>query len=377
MTRSMSPTRRPGPGVAALACLLALHTATGLACARRPKPVEYSLPQGAVLPIGSVPPTDARARFADVFCRVLAGTTAPDGTPWNTCDQYLAGARPAPAGELPPVPTGLEALFVGGVFSQCLERADVPLRTFDDVREHFEQRLGIASHYVPVHPNGSVEQNARAIAAWLADRPGEARFVAFGHSKGGLDLLEAVYAHADVARRIVALVTLATPFGGSRLPDLFSARLAGLPDEMTSPTRCRSTLEWGSGAMRDLRRDVRQLALARRPAAPACTPVFSLAAVAATETAVSSLLRPLWRKVAPFSIDQDSQVVAEEAVPPGATFLGRGLGDHWAVAFPVERLHGVKRWARAVDRNRYPRPALAEAALRLAGAAQRPGGCPP
>ncbi len=89
------------------------------------------------------------------------------------------------------------------------------------------------------------------------------------------------------------------------------------------------------------------------------------------------VLRPVWRMVARFSMDQDSQVVAEESVPPGAVFLGRALGDHWAVAFPVERLQGVVRWAHLVDRNRYPRVALAEAALRMAGGQQKPAGCSP
>lgn len=276
-----SPTRRRRSGAATLACLLAV---AGSGCAGRARPVEYSLPQGALLPVGSVPASDGRARFADVFCRVLFDTTQPDGSSWKPCDQYLAGAASSREAPIPPVPSGVETLFVGGVFSQCLEHAEVPLRTFDDVREHFADRLGIRAHYVPVHPNGSVEQNGRAIAAWLAGRPGDVRFEAFGHSKGGLDLLEAIHSYPDVARRIVALVTFATPVGGSRLPELFPNRLAGLPDE---------------------------------------------------------------------------------------------LGDHWAVAFPVERLQGVVRWAHLVDRNRYPRVALAEAALRMAGGQQKPAGCSP
>jgi hypothetical protein len=56
-------------------------------------------------------------------------------------------------------------------------------------------------------------------------------------------------------------------------------------------------------------------------------------------------------------------MVAEEAVIPGARFLGIAKGDHWALALPLSE-HQNPEIGRKVDRNRYPRIALLEAIVR-------------
>ena len=70
------------------------------------------------------------------------------------------------------------------------------------------------------------------------------------------------------------------------------------------------------------------------------------------------------RNLARYSQDQDSQVVAEEGILPGADFLGIAKGDHWALAVPFSD-HPDPAIRKAVDRNRFPRVALLEALVRF------------
>ena len=50
----------------------------------------------------------------------------------------------------------------------------------------------------------------------------------------------------------------------------------------------------------------------------------------------SRILLGLWQYQSYFSLDQDTHVIADEAVLPGSDFLATANGDHWAVASPVE-----------------------------------------
>jgi hypothetical protein len=90
---------------------------------------------------------------------------------------------------------------------------------------------------------------------------------------------------------------------------------------------------------------------------------YSIAA-AVPEAEVSRVLKPLWRRVSPYSIDQDSQVIVEEGILPQANVLGIAKGDHWAVAMPFSELNDnrINRW---VSKNKFPRTILLDAAIRL------------
>jgi hypothetical protein len=84
----------------------------------------------------------------------------------------------------------------------------------------------------------------------------------------------------------------------------------------------------------------------------------------ASEDNTSRILQGLWRYQATFSLDQDSHVIADDAVLPGGSVLAQANGDHWAVASPVELSQNEFLRERA-DRNRYPRAALLESILRF------------
>jgi hypothetical protein len=72
-------------------------------------------------------------------------------------------------------------------------------------------------------------------------------------------------------------------------------------------------------------------------------------------------LDTMWQTNAIHSIDQDSHIIAEEAVIPGSEYLGIARGDHWAVALPMSEHPKTQK---KVNKNKYPRDALLEAIVR-------------
>ena len=56
-------------------------------------------------------------------------------------------------------------------------------------------------------------------------------------------------------------------------------------------------------------------------------------------------------------------MIAEEAIIPGARFLGVARGDHWAMALPFFE-HANAEYRKKVNWNRFPRTALLEAIVR-------------
>jgi hypothetical protein len=333
------------------------------------RPVEYNLPQVSLTPLGATAASDATQQFAAIFCALLANSTGH----WGPCGDYIDVPLQTPSYTVNPIKTELHVLLVGGVFSQCFEKdPDYPLETFQDTKLHFKKNLNIETDYVPVHPNGSAEMNAEAIRKWLADHP-TGKFVAFGHSKGGIDLMRAFATPGFPVDRFHALVTVASPLAGSRLGDQVPNWVRPLPDQMTENQRCLSTLPWGAGAVASLDRKNRVEFLVQHPKIGADpVPIFSIAAVvkmvksvdgSKDRPKVSRVLEGIWKQLTAFSLDQDSQVIADDAAVPGGTFLARAYGDHWAVAFPFELVSSdfSKKW---VTENHYPRTVLHEAALR-------------
>lgn len=365
----MSDKREPGPAVWR-AAVLTLAVAAAPSCGPlKIRPVEYNLPQVGLTPVGATAASDARQKFAAIFCALLASSTDQ----WGRCGDYIDVPSQIPSYTVNKIETNLQVLLVGGVFSQCFENdPEYPLETFQDTKLHFNNDLNIKTHYVPVHPNGSAEMNAEAIRKWLDGHP-EGKFVAFGHSKGGIDLMRAFATPGFPVDRFQALVTVASPLAGSRLGDQVPDWIRPLPDQMTENRRCLSTLPWGAGAVASLDRKTRVEFLLQHPnigAEP--LPIFSIAAVvrivrgvdgSKDRPKVSRVLEGIWKQLTAFSLDQDSQVIADDAVVPGGTFLARAYGDHWAVAFPFELVSSdfSKKW---VTENHYPRTVLHEAALR-------------
>jgi hypothetical protein len=335
--------------------VLGLAACTGV----RVPPVDYTFKTPAITtPLGLPAATDGRGAFAQLFCKVLEHIDR--NAEWGDCRQYLEldGVTFGPElGSLPAIVDGYKIVVVAGIFSACLPK-DVTI---------FKQGLaelrrdGLTSiEEIPVSASGGSKENGRLIADYIRKNRDEARpFIAIGYSQGSPDLLQA-YADDEVVRSsVAALITVAGAAGGSRLSD-------GLPRQAVQqlgqldarlPGCDIKSLE----GLNTLRRQDRYNFLSdNRDHLPRS---YAIAAKSTLDT-TSQILRNGWRTLSAYSIDQDSQVIRDDAVIPGATFLGTALADHWAVALPFQEAHSPL-YDRLVDHNKYPRTALLEAAVRF------------
>ncbi len=332
-----------------------LAAMAGVGSCGRPRPVTYRLPQLAALPIAAKAVTDARKPFADMFCGVLPHVP---GGPWEACTRYLHLAEKpgsVTVGADDSFLDGYKVLLVGGIFSRCLD-----VEVYQDAKEHLRGKHMADVEHFPVLGNAHSEVNAALIKDRILADTSSRPYIVVGHSKGGVDLMEALVHHPSIRPRVKALVAVASPVGGSRLVDGVPERLKELSQRFPRIRTC----ELGDGrGYQSLERPTRQRFFENHLAAVNGLRSYSVSAVASRED-TSRVLRPLWDYHAPFSIDQDTHVVADDAVVPGSTLLAQANGDHWAVASPVEL--SANEWLRTrADRNRYyPRVALLEAVLR-------------
>jgi hypothetical protein len=312
--------------------------------------VDYRLEGSVMQPLGFAA-TDGRGGFAQTFCATLAHVD-PSGM-WAPCSQWLRGAPAAAPAAGTAIPANLGVLIVPGIFSQCFEGGG--LQIYAQGIAHLREAHGLRVYEVRVSGAGSSAANAAQIEEFLRGTPGE--FIAIGYSKGISDLMEAVQTGPLARARIKALVSVAGTVAGSRLADLpDEAALAGI-ERALRRAGLRSCDVQDAGGLRSLRRAVRY-AFLQQWDPPDGLRTFSLVAVSARDE-TSSVLHPLWDHLRYFSADEDSQVVAEEGILPGAAFLGVANADHWAVALPFFEAGNT-----LVTRNRYPRTALLEAIVR-------------
>jgi hypothetical protein len=350
-------TTRLGCTAAAIALLVCVAGCSGL-----PRPVA-----AAVLPLRSAPiSADGGAipstRFGGLFCGVL-GHLADFGADWGYCDRYFR-----PSGTPTPVPEAIEGaasyrlLVVPGIFGQCVEAI---ARPFEDARRHLASAHRLDVEYLSVSGLGSTAYNAAEIEAYLQQQLGgtdKRPYIAVGYSKGALDLIEAVSKHATARASVRALVTIAGSVLGSRLPE-------GVPRGLVDTLQGQrlGTCDVGDGGGIDSLRRADSVAVVAGFSPPAGFRSYSIAAVSDPAT-TSAVLASSWRQLTVYSLEQDSQVVHEDAIVPGGAYLGMARGDHWAVALPFEDIPPTDPLARVaarlVNRNHYPRVALFEAALR-------------
>ena len=157
--------------------------------------------------------------------------------------------------------------------------------------------------------------------------------------------------------KVKALITVAGAIGGSFLVDDFAALNEKVLRKLSLPCPAPRAADNGIHSMR---RQNRQEYLARiEPMWRA----YSISAVS-EKANTSKVLMPLWKRLGPYAKEHDSHILEREAVVPGGKFLGRAKGDHWAVAMPF--YGNVSEDAlEIINHNRFPRPALIEAALRV------------
>lgn len=318
--------------------------------------VDYSFRTPLVTTVLGLPAAaDGREAFARVFCETLWRTDRAEG--WRECGEYLdlstLNVSPAP---LPPLVEKYKVVVVAGIFSACLPPGVTIYRQGID---HLKQEY-VDIEEIKVSASGGTGVNAKLIADYIrAHRDEKHKFIAVGYSQGVADLLEA-YAADDVVRDSVdALITVAGAVSGSRLADGIPSTIVRFLDtiDLKLPGCEIKSLKGIDSLRRSVRYDFLSANRARLPRA------YSIAGKSTREK-TSRILQGGWDSLKGYSIDQDSQVIRDEATVPGGTFLGTALGDHWAVALPFREEHSAL-WDNLVNWNVYPRTALLEAAVRF------------
>jgi hypothetical protein len=291
---------------------------------------------------------------------------SPDGVNWGYCPQYFEPAATAgPSPEADPISRDYRLLVVPGIFGECVQDVALP---WEDARRHLTAKHNLDVEYVSVPAVGSSLGNATLIRAYLDQQfqgPDPRKYIVFGYSKGASDVLEALTSIPSTRGQIAAVVTIAGSIFGSRLTQGVPTDLIGALRDM----RLGPCSTGDGGGVTSLTRQERAASIARLPQVK----TYSITGRSRYET-TSSVLKNGWRQLQAFSIDQDSQMIREDAVVPGGLYLGTAAADHWAIALPFDHVaeyhpgtpaSTVRALRVLVDHNSFPRVALFEAAVRF------------
>lgn len=347
-TRTARPvwTARPVRAV----CALFISALAAWAAAAQP-PVAYPVMPAALVPIDAE--HNKTKDFARTFCAVLPHLKDKDGHSWGDCARYLEAAEgPQPQATFS---TRYRFLLVSGFGADCLK----DVRAFSTSIAHLKEAHQIPVEYFAVPPFGASEKNGKSIArhiddGWNSDKAH--RFVLIGYSKGAADLLEALRFLDAPKATVAALVTVAGAVGGFWLPD--DVKVLMQPSQPWIAPGCPGNMQDG---IHSLLREVRLASLRQNP-----SPVPGYSIVGDTTLGeTSSPLRGSWKRLSVHAKEQDGQIIAWEAVLPGAKYLGAARADHWGIALPFEE---SPQPPKAIDHNHFPRDALLEAIVRYVSA---------
>ena len=304
---------------------------------------------------------DRRPEFRNIFCAILNARASDEGLT-DDCDQRLL--RLADEAPLSTGPVSLNVstqtitvMFIPGFASDCVDESKQARTQFKD----YLARFGYDFQRLRVSGISSSEANAQLIRDTILSNPelGTTRkLVLAGHSKGVVDILEALVTYPELQSRVTAVISFAGAVGGSPLADL-------APDVAMSIARNLPGVQCDTGdgtALESLRSSVRQRWLASH-AIPDIVPVYSIVTLPEPNR-ISAGLKPGYNLLSDIDARNDGILLFYDQVVPGSTLLGYVNADHWAVAtdFSSSQYALVRTIA---DKTDFPRQALLEAALRF------------
>lgn len=331
------------------------------ACASKPLvPNTEDTPPLILAPASMAGIEDGRGRFREVACAIL-DSHGRELRHHRECEQAITRLRNEPPGTGKPVYLGqskrnLIAALVPGIGWECFES----WLNYENEFDGHVEKFGFHAYIFSVDGMSGTIVNARMIrdaimkhAAELQDQ----QLVLIGYSKGAPDLLEAVVTYPEIHRYVAAVVSVAGAVGGSPLANAAEEKDLGLLKHIPG-SECT---EGDGHAVESLRPAVRRQWLADNPL-PDSVRYYSLVTYPEPDR-ISSVLKSTNKKLSAVDSRNDSQVIFYDQVIPGSTLLGYLNADHWAIAVPVAEAHPfIGR--HFVDKNEYPRQAIAEAVLR-------------
>jgi len=294
---------------------------------------------------------DLSASFADTFCSVLKQENPDTGT-WGPCTRYIDTAGKENM-QLAPLSDRYRMLIVPGIMSSCV--ADTP--AFQEGQVALK-KAGVDVTVMTI-PNDSSESNAKVIAQFIRDHKSSdgKKFILVGYSKGGPDIQVALAEEPGVSDQVAAFVTVAGASGGSPVADL----LPQVADKYIKTVPIKSCQGDLSSGYKSLQRQERRTFLAAYP--NPIVPTYSIIAKSDQATTSKSLLQT-WNILASYGSVEDGQLLRDDAIVPGAKFLGAALADHFAIALPFDKSTDATIRSQ-MDKTVYPRAALLEALVRF------------
>jgi hypothetical protein len=290
--------------------------------------------------------------FGDIFCSVLKQNNPGSGQ-WGPCSRYVdtPGKEDAKLGALS---KKYRLLIVPGIMSSCV--SDSP--AFQEGQVSLKQAgMDVALLQVP---NDSSESNAKMIGQYIRDHASGEKFILVGYSKGAPDIQVALAQESGILEHVAAFVTVAGAVGGSPVADL----LPQMSEKYMKTVPLKSCQGDLSTGFKSLQRESRRAFLAAHPTTG--VPTYSLIAKSDQSTTSKSLMET-WRVLLTYGTAEDGQLLKDDAIAPGAKFLGAALADHFAVALPFDK--STQSAIRSgMDKSVYPRAALLESLVRYVAA---------
>ena len=289
--------------------------------------------------------------FADLFCSVLKQNN-PDGGNWGACSQYID----TPGKEdvmLAPLTTTYRILIVPGFMSSCF--ADSP--ALQEGEKALKEKYGMDVEYLQVS-NDSSETNAKTIGDYIRQHTASdsRKYILVGYSKGTPDVQVALAQESGIAEHVAAFISVAGASGGSQVADL----LPQVAEKYITTAPMKSCQGDMAAGLKSLQRAARQAFLAAHP--NPVVPTYSIIAKSDQDNTSKALLQT-WRILSTYGVAEDGQLLKDDAIVPGAKYLGAARADHFAIALPFDK--STDSTIRSnMDKTVYPRAALLEALVR-------------
>jgi len=289
--------------------------------------------------------------FGDVFCSVLKQNN-PDGGDWGGCSKYIDSPGKEDAA-LAPISTKYRVLIIPGFMSSCF--SDSP--AFQEGQKSLKDKYGMQVELLQV-PNDSSESNAKMIGQYIREHAASdtRKYIVVGYSKGTPDVQVALAQETAITEHIAAFISVAGASGGSQVADL----LPQVAEKYMTTAPLKSCQGDMSTGFKSLQRANRQAFLAAHPS----TGVPSYSIVAKSDrTNTSKALLQTWQMLSTYGDGEDGQLLRDDAIVPGAKFLGAALADHFAIALPFDKSTDSAIRSN-MDKTVYPRAALLESLVR-------------